>query len=129
MKKLLIQLTKFGLVGVIATIIDFALLYIATDWLHIHYLISAALSFTVSTLFNYWASMTHVFETRFGPDERHKELIIFISLSIIGLILNQVFLWLFVEQLAFYYMVAKILATGFVMTWNFISRKIFIEKH
>lgn len=128
MKKLLIQLTKFGLVGVIATIIDFALLYIATDWLHIHYLISAALSFTVSTLFNYWASMTHVFETKFGPDERHKELVIFISLSIIGLGLNQVLMWLFVEQLMLYYMIAKILATFFVMAWNFISRKIFIEK-
>lgn len=128
MKKKLIQLSKFGLVGVIATLIDFMVLIIATDILNIYYLFSAALGFTISTLFNYWASMNHVFDTKFAANERHKELATFIVLSVLGLAINQVLMWLFVEEFHIYYLFAKVLATTVVMIWNFISRKLLLEK-
>ena len=61
MKKLIAQLMKFGVVGVIAFIIDYGLMVILTELLHMNYLISATLSFTVSVIFNYLASMRYVF--------------------------------------------------------------------
>lgn len=127
MKILFTQLLKFGVVGVMAIIIDFFFLFLFTDVFGMYYLLSAAISFVLSTLFNYVASMRFVFNSKFSKDEKSKELILFVILSVSGLVLNQVLLWFFVEKIALYYMAAKIVATFFVMTWNFISRKVWLE--
>ena len=127
MSKLLGQLMKFGVVGIVATVIDFVVLTILTETFSVHYLTSAAIGFIVSTLFNYIASMRYVFNSRFGRHEKRKELIIFILLSLVGLGLNQFFMWLFVEFFSIFYIFSKVLATVLVMAWNFVSRKIFIE--
>ena len=127
MSKLLGQLMKFGVVGIIATVIDFVVLTILTETFGVHYLTSAAIGFIVATLFNYVASMRYVFNSRFGPHEKRKELIIFILLSVVGLGLNQFFMWLFVEFFSIFYIFSKVLATVLVMAWNFVSRKLWIE--
>ena len=127
MNNLLMQLFKFGLVGVVATVLDFLFLFLLTDVFGIYYLLSAAVSFVLSTLFNYVASMRFVFNSKFTKDEKTKGLLLFTILSVIGLLLNQFLMWLFVEKIALYYMLAKIVATFFVMAWNFISRKIWLE--
>lgn len=127
MNNLLMQLFKFGLVGVVATVLDFLFLFLLTDVFGMYYLFSAAVSFVLSTLFNYVASMRFVFNSKFTKDEKTKELLLFTTLSVLGLLLNQFLMWLFVEKIALYYMLAKIVATFFVMAWNFISRKIWLE--
>lgn len=128
MKKLIDQFIKFGLVGVIAAVIDFGLLTVLTEYFNIYYLMSAAISFIIATIFNYLASMRYVFESRYGKSQRRQEAIIFLILSIIGLILNQILMWFFVDITAFHYIIAKVLATIIVMVWNFVSRKIWLEK-
>ena len=127
MKILFTQLLKFGVVGVMATIIDFFFLFLFTDVFGMYYLLSAAISFVLSTLFNYVASMRFVFNSKFSKDEKSKELILFVILSVSGLLLNQFLLWFFVEKIALYYMAAKIVATFFFMMWNFVSRKVWLE--
>ena len=127
MSKLIGQLMKFGVVGIIATVIDFVVLTILTETFGVYYLTSAAIGFIIATLFNYVASMRYVFNSRFGPHEKRKELIIFILLSVVGLGLNQFFMWLFVEFFSIFYIFSKVLATVLVMTWNFVSRKLWIE--
>lgn len=121
------QLIRFGIVGLISTLIDFAVLTILTELFGIHYLTSAAIGFIVSTLFNYLASMSYVFNSRFNDGNKKKELLIFLLLSIIGLGLNQLFMWIFVEVLQLFYVIAKVCATILVMGWNFVSRKLWIE--
>lgn len=128
MIKLIQQIIKFGIVGVLAAIIDFGLLAILTEFLGIYYLLSAAISFIVATIFNYIASMKYVFDSRYEKGQKHQELFIFVILSLIGLGLNQVFMWFFVEITVLHYIIAKVLATILVMAWNFISRKIWLEK-
>lgn len=127
MKYLMMQLLKFGMVGVVATVIDFAVLTGLTELFHVHYLTSAAIAFIAATIFNYIASMRYVFTSRYGGDEKSKELTIFVLLSVIALGLNQLLMWTFVDQLAIFYIFAKVLATIIVMGWNFVSRKIWIE--
>lgn len=127
MNKLFQQIIKFGLIGVIATLIDFVILTTLTELFGVHYLISAAFAFLVANVFNYLFSMRYVFQSRFTKEERHKEFLLFVLLSVFGLLFNQVFMWLFVEKVGLYYLVGKVLATGFVMLWNFISRKLWME--
>lgn len=128
MRNLINQLLKFGIVGIIATVIDFLLLTILTEFFGIYYLVSAGISFIVSTIFNYLASMKFVFVSRYNKTHRRQEMLIFFILSIIGLLLNQVFMWFFVELVMMHYIVGKVFATVLVMAWNFISRKIWLEK-
>ena len=48
MKKLVAQIMKFGVVGVIAFVIDYGLLALLTEAFGVNYLVSATISFTAS---------------------------------------------------------------------------------
>ncbi len=126
MKKLIAQFMKFGVVGVIAFFIDYGLLAFCTEILGINYLISATIGFTVSVIFNYLASMRYVF-THKEDMSRRREFVIFVILSIIGLIINNALMWAGVEVLHVHYLIVKIFATAVVMVWNFVTRKIFLD--
>ena len=126
MKKLFAQLMKFGVVGFMAFLIDYGLLAFCTEILHINYLVSATIGFTVSVVFNYLASMRYVFTHKDGMSRR-REFIIFVVLSVIGLAINNVILWAGVELLHVHYLIVKIFATAVVMVWNFVTRKIFLD--
>ena len=126
MKKLINQLFKFGIVGFIAFLIDYSVLYILTDLVGINYLISSTISFVVSLIFNYIASIKFVFEV--GHEQTTNDVILFVGLSVIGLGINEVIMYIGVDKLHINHMIVKIGATAIVMVYNFITRKIFIEK-
>lgn len=128
MKKLFNQLIKFGLVGGIAFIIDYGVMIFLTELFKIPSLISAAISFTVSVIFNYIASVKWVFDVDKEKNNKTKELIIFIFLSVIGLGINELIMWIMDKEFGIYYMISKIVATIVVMCYNFITRKLFLEK-
>ena len=126
MRKLINQMLKFGLVGGIAFLIDYGLLFICTEWFGIYYFISSFISFSVSVIFNYIASVLCVFDVD-QEKSKTKNFIIFIALSIVGLGINQIIMYYGVEVLNLYYMLIKLIATFIVMIFNFITRKMFLE--
>ncbi len=126
-KKLFSQIIKFGFVGGTAFVIDAGLLFLLTEFCGIHYLISGMISFTASVIYNYILSVKWVFDAKKDANKT-QEFIVFIVLSVIGLGINQLFMWLFVDMMHIYYMLSKIIATVIVMVYNFITRKIFLEK-
>ena len=126
MKKLIIQMIKFGIVGVIATLIDLAVLMVLKEILCIDVLVASAAAFSVSVIANYILSMLFVFES--SVNSKVKEFVIFLILSIGGLLLNQFIMWIGTEILTAYYLWVKAFALVFVPIYNFITRKIFLEK-
>jgi putative flippase GtrA len=126
MKKLIEQIMKFGVVGFLCFFIDYFVLFAVTEFLGINYLISSAISFSVSVIVNYILSVKFVFDTNKDAD-KIKEFIVFVVLSLIGLGINQIIMWFTVEKLTLHYMLAKIIATAIVMVYNFITRKKFLE--
>lgn len=139
MIKIIKQFLKFGIVGIICFFIDFGL-YTLCNFLGCPYLISGIIGFVVSVVVNYLLSMKYVFERR-EDISRKKEFIIYVALSTIGLGLNELILyicvdiiynnWSFLQNLyndRISEIVAKIVATGIVMIYNFVSRKIILEK-
>ncbi|MDU4659426.1 MAG: GtrA family protein, partial [Clostridium butyricum] len=97
MKNLINQIIKFGIVGVLAFLIDYVLLFVLVEYLGMYYLISSAISFTVSVVFNYICSMKFVF-TRRDDISKKKEFIVFLILSIVGLLINQAMMWIMVDK-------------------------------
>ena len=128
MKKLIEQIMKFGIVGVLCFVIDYGLMIFLTEVFGISYLISSGISFSVSVIVNYILSLKFVFKT---DESRNKiiEFIIFVVLSVIGLGINQVLMWICVDKLHIFYMISKIGVTAVVMVYNFITRKLIIEKN
>ena len=127
MKKLIAQFMKFGVVGFIAFFIDYGLLAFCTEVLGINYLVSATIGFCVSVVFNYIASMRYVFTHKQGMSRR-REFVIFVCLSVIGLLINNACMWAGVELLGVHYLVVKIGATIIVALWNFVSRKVLLDE-
>ena len=128
MKKLIAQFMKFGIVGVIAFIIDYGVMIFLTEVFGVPYLISTTISFVVSVIFNYFASMRFVFKRK-DDMSRRREFIIFVVLSVCGLAINDVLMWLMVDRLFIDYRISKIVVTVVVAVWNFVTRKIFLEAH
>ena len=139
MTKLIQQFLKFGVVGVICFFIDTGL-YTICNFIGVPYLISGVIGFSVSVVVNYLLSMKYVFVRR-DDLSRKKEFIIYLILSIIGLILNELILFVCVDVIygnwswlrSFMHpraaeILAKIGATGIVMVYNFVTRKIFMER-
>lgn len=126
MKQLIAQFAKFGVVGVIAFVIDYGLMVLLTELFNVNYLISATISFTVSVIFNYVASMRYVF-THKEELSRRREFVIFVVLSVIGLFINDALMWVGVDLFGISYLLVKIFATAVVMVWNFVTRKIFLD--
>lgn len=123
---LLVQIFKFGIVGVIATIIDFVFLYIFKDICGLGLLISNTLAFVISVIYNYIASMMFVFDVD-KSKSKIKNFVIFVICSFIGLLLNDLIVYLITDKLGIYYMISKVVATVFVMVFNFVTRKRFLE--
>jgi putative flippase GtrA len=128
-QKLIAQFLKFGVVGVIAFAIDYGILMLLTQIFGMDAVVAAAISFTVSVIFNYVASMRFVFTHRQDLSKR-KEFVIFVILSVIGLGINEVCMWAGVATLgdsALMITISKLFATFIVMIWNFFNRKKWLD--
>lgn len=89
---------------------------------------------------NYLLSIKFVFTHKKEMDKK-KEFTVFLILSAIGLVINEIVMYCCVDGIYMHsqelqnflseklmIMAATIIATGVVMVYNFISRKLFLER-
>ncbi len=149
MKKLIDQVIKFGLVGAICFVIDYliglivmniVLALLSTSYFETASVSGSVVGFTVSVIVNYILSFKFVFARKENLDKK-VEFIVFLILSVVGLLLNSFLIWLVVGPIYgrneilrnnlgynLMYTGAKIFATAVVMVYNFVTRKIFLEQ-
>ena len=124
--KLIQQILKFTVVGGFAFIVDYVTIIVCKEVFNINVLLSAAIAFIISVIFNYILSIKWVFDVNKNKSKK-RNFILFMFLSIIGLILTEIIMWIGTDLLNIYYLIVKIIATAIVMIFNFITRKIFLE--
>lgn len=140
MKRLIEQIVKFGVVGFFCFFIDFGITTGMTNICGVHYLISKFLGFVISAVVNYLLSVRFVF-TRKKEMDRKKEFTIFLILSAVGLVINEIVMYLCIDGLyaasdvlkaavsqELMVSISSVAATAVVMVYNFISRKLFLER-
>ena len=119
------QFMKFAVVGILSFAVDWLLLILFVEVLHLDYLLSTTVSFLASVALNYVLSMRYVFEHR-DDMSRKREFTIFAILSCIGLGLNDLYMFIGVTMLNIGYQAMKVIATFCVTWYNFFTRKKFL---
>ncbi len=122
MSQTVTQAAKYLVVGGTCTIIDIGLLYILTEYVGLYYLLAAALSFTTGVTLNYFLCTGWIFE-KSKIKNKGVEIALYFIISIIGLLINIIVIWLLTNFFILHFMLSKIMATALTLIWNFCSRK------
>lgn len=119
------KLLKYFVVGSCAAVIDIGLFYVLVMVIGWPWLPVSICTFVLATLANYFLSIAFVFESG-NRHKKHVEIFGVFVLSLIALLINQLMLYLLIESLQWYPLLAKCIATCTVFFWNYFGRSRFI---
>ena len=111
------RLLRYSTIGTVAIILDLILLFIFVEFLHIFYLVAAAMAFIIAHSSNYYVQRVWGFkETKQGIKRSY---IYFISFGIIGIFLTIGLLAFMVEYLGLNYLFGRWLVSLIVGVFMF----------
>lgn len=116
------QFGKFSAVGAFGTICHYLLLILMVSGFNMSPSVSAACGASLGAFVNYWLNKSITFRSQ----RRHCEALPrFMLLAVLGILLNaSIVAWL--TSLAIFYLIAQIVATGFILMLNFIFSRYWV---
>lgn len=110
---------KFALVGFTGVFVDFGFTYLFKEKAKVQKYLANAFGFMIAASTNYVLNRVWTFQSE-NPQVlvEYSE---FILISIIGLGLNTLILWMIVSRLRWNFYFSKLFAIGFVTIWNFFA--------
>ena len=120
------EVFRFLLVGGGCFLLEYGLLFALTEYGGLNPLVSAPIAFTVSLVVNYILCVYVVFH---AEQQSKKQMALFALTSIIGLGINQVVMWFFIDIIGIWYMFAKVAASAVVMVWNYFTKRYVLHGH
>lgn len=140
------EILRFVIVGGIATLIDFfvtgVVMYLFDPSIYPHFynifygggqpstiatVVGTGIGFTVSLIVNYILSVIFVFEDK-GSSKTKKGFFLFVILSVMGLGINMLGMYIGYDLCHINEWITKILMTIIVLIYNYLTRKFFIFK-
>ena len=118
-KTFLVKFLKFGLVGFSGVFVDFGITYLTKEKLHVPKYLANAIGFTTAASTNYILNRVWTFES--SNPEIGWEYTQFLTISLIGLGINTLILWLLVSRFKMNFYLAKVFAIAVVTVWNFLA--------
>ena len=122
-KAFILKFLKFCVVGVSGTVIDFGLTWLCKEIFKIPKFLANAIGFVVAATNNY--ILNRIWTWGSTNEQIGIEYTKFFFVSLIGLGLNTLILYIFTEKIKMNFYVSKVIATGFVMLWNFFANNYF----
>jgi glycosyltransferase involved in cell wall biosynthesis/putative flippase GtrA len=122
--KIRAQFFKYCIGGGTSFVVDFALLYILTEYAGLWYLSSATIAFAVAVLVNYFIQKFWTFKSK--QSAGFRQFLMFGAVQIVGLFINNTTLYFMVESIGLWYMFSKAIAAIIVLIWNFWASKMFV---
>ena len=113
-----ISFFKYCVVGLSGLVVDFSLTYVLKEELDVNKYFASIVGFSVACSSNYIFNRIWTFCN--NNPEIIRQYASFITISIIGLVLNTSLLYLF-QRLKVKYYFSKALAITFVTIWNYIA--------
>ena len=125
MGKLLSELTRYGLVSVIALAVDTSVLYALVNLAGWHYLPASGLAIAAGGAVAYLLSIRFVFRSRHVHNPS-LEFAAFLSLGLLGLVVNAAALFVAISTVGLGLITAKLFAAGCTFAANFTLRRQFL---
>lgn len=127
------QFISYFFVGGVAAIVEWIMFYLFANVVHVQYMLATVLAFVFSTTTNWYLGKKTTFKNNTTYSGKQlKEVVLIFIVSGIGLLLNLILMYIFIEcfklNTSMMKLLAKILATGIVFVWNFLIRKFIIYK-
>lgn len=114
---IIIRLIKFGVVGCSGMIIDFGVTWLCKEKLKWNKYLSNSLGFVLAATNNYIWNRLWTFQSQ--DSQVVREYSSFLIISIIGLGLNNLIIYLLHDKLHLHFYLSKLIAIGCVTLWNF----------
>lgn len=117
---------KYILIGCLGTGLDFLILFVLVEFLHLFYLLAAAISIVIVvwlsfTLNKYWTFQDY-------QKKYFLQLGKYIAAHSVGVVISLGVLTLLVEVFDLWYILAKVFAAPAAIAWNFLVAKKWVFK-
>ena len=122
-QELFYKFIKFGIVGLTGVIVDFSITFLLKEKVKIHKYVANAIGFTIAASNNYILNRVWTFHSK-NP-QISTEYGHFIIVSLLGLGINSLILWLLVSKLKWNFYFSKLIAIGITTIWNFFANVIY----
>jgi putative flippase GtrA len=113
-------LARYGVVGGLAFLVDYGLTALLVQVLPL--LVANTLGFACANAFNFVLAHFWVFKGGRGARELARAYASVLAISVMGLFLNDLVVWIMIKQLELPLLFGKITAAGLVMLWNYFAR-------
>lgn len=122
-KIFILKFVKFCIVGASGMIIDFGTTWLLKEKLHVNKYISNSTGFVFAATSNYIWNRLWTFQS--ANSGVVQEFFSFIGISILGLIINNIVIFLLHDKMKFNFYLSKLCAIGVVTLWNFFMNFFF----
>lgn len=122
-KIVILKFIKYCVVGFSGMIVDFAATWILKEKVKINKYVANTCGFILSATSNYILNRIWTFESQ--NEKVATEYFSFLIISIVGLGLNNLILWLLTDKLKMNFYLSKLLAIGVITLWNFVMNFLF----
>ena len=120
---ILVKFIKFGVIGFSGMIVDFGLTYLCKEKLQIQKYVSNTIGFTVAATSNWLLNRIWTFAS--NNPQILSEYLRFLGVSLIGLGINTLILWLLTDKAKLNFYLSKVGAIGITTIWNFLTNNYF----
>lgn len=123
------EILSYLIFGVLTTVVNYVSYFVATKLFGINYLVANVIAWFISVVFAYVTNKFWVFENK-SVEIRGlvKEIFLFVSARVMSGGIETLFLFVFVSLLGFDDGVIKIIASVFVVIFNYFFSKLIIFK-
>jgi putative flippase GtrA len=122
-KVFLIKFIKFGIVGGSGVVVDFFFTWLFKEKFNVQKYVANALGFSIAASTNWFLNRIWTFNSQ-NP-ELLLEYTQFIFVSLIGLGINSLVLWLLTDKLKFNFYLSKLGAIAVTTVWNFFANYLY----
>ena len=119
-------LITYGFVGLVSTLIEWALFWLCDNFTGMGIAVSTAISFVLSTVANWFMGRAWTFKAHAGS---YSDILPVCIVSAIGLGLSEALMWLFTSPFDMPNFLSKVICTMLVFFWNYLARKKIVYRH
>ena len=118
-----LQFIKFCVVGGTGVVVDFGITFLFKEKLKLNKYIANSLGFMATASTNYLLNRWWTFRSH--DPEVAQQYVQFVGISAIGLILNNIIIYLLNDKARLNFYLSKLIAIGLVTLWNFFMNYYF----